>query len=217
MRQWRFLLSFCGMMPMLVFAQGPELLRQQYNQYPYDHEYYRIWNIGLQMQPHLSNTVDRLTGRRLNIDFGANVYYRFNKTVGLQSGLHYQRISYGYKTASDNSVDRLRFLRFPLLLTLHPVRRMTLALGGTYHWFLKATGMSPPAEEPLFYPQKTFVNSIGLLASLRYRLWKKWSLSVNYGLHKRNHIPFSRVTQNFQGLGLGIHYTLLHPTQRPPQ
>lgn len=201
----------------LSWAQGGELLVQQYNKYPYDHEFYRTWNFALSLQPHLTNTSDRNTNQRLNVDLGADVFYRFTKTVGLQSGVHYQRTSYRYAQPNDLSIDRLRYLRFPLLLTVHPVRRLTLALGGSFHWFLNGTGLPPPATERSFYSKKTFVNTTGVYAQVQYRFYRKWTVSVSYRIQRRNNLPYGRVTQNTRGLGLGFHYTLLHPTQRPLQ
>ena len=65
----------------LVLAQGPELLRQQYGKSPYDYEFYRKWNFDVFIQPHLSNTTNRETKGRFNLDMGGNVHYRFNQKL----------------------------------------------------------------------------------------------------------------------------------------
>ena len=134
-----FFFFFCLHLGYFTCAQGPELLIQQYDQGP-DLEYYRKWNFDVFIQPHLTNTADLNTKGRIQLDVGGNVHYRFDKNFGLSSGIHYQRISYAYALANDTSIDRLRFLRFPLVLSVYPVKRVQLSLGGSYHLALKASG-----------------------------------------------------------------------------
>ena len=199
----------------LTFAQGPGLLIQQYDK-GVDLEYYRKWNFDVFLQPHRSNTDDLATKARLHLDLGANVHYRFDKNFGLSSGVHYQRISYRYDFPADNSIDRLRFLRFPLVLSVYPVQRLQLSLGGTYHLFLKASGQPPNQTEPSIYPSKTFVNSLGVVAHVQYLVWRKFSASLSYRFQKRNFNPLQRETQDFKGLALGLHYTILSPNRPNP-
>lgn len=199
-----------------LWGQGPDLLIQQYDKYPYDLEFYRKWNFDLFIQGHLSNTTYRETRGRLHLDVGGNVYYQFTKTFGLSSGVHYSRISYRYAFPTDESIDRIRFLRFPLSLNVYPVKRVRLSLGGSYNWVLGATGQPPPATERSTYPNKTFVNSLGMGVSASYRVWKKFSIELQYRFQKRSFNPLQRETQNFQGVALGINYSLLDPIRPKP-
>ena len=199
----------------IAFAQGPGLLIQQYDE-GMDVEYYRKWNFDVFVQPHRSNTADLPTKARLHIDLGANIHYRIDKNFGLSSGIHYQRLSYRYDTPDNTSIDRLRFFRLPLVLSVYPVNRLQLSLGGSYHILLRANGIAPGASERSFYPPKTFVNSLGVVAHAQYLIWSRFSASLSYRFQKRNYDPLQRETQDFQGLALGIHYTLLSPTQRNP-
>ena len=196
-----------------VFAQGPELLRQQYGKSPYDYEYFRKWNFDVFIQPHLSNTTNRETKGRLNVDVGGNVHYRFTKSFGLSSGVHYNRLAYDFALENDSSLDRIRFLRFPLVLSGYPVKRLRLSLGMAYHWLIEASGQPPPLTERLSYPKGVFVNSLGLMASVHYTVWKRLSVSFEYRFQKRSRDPLQRETQNFNGLALGLHYILLNPNR----
>lgn len=198
----------------LVLAQGPELLRQQYGKSPYDYEFYRKWNFDVFIQPHLSNTTNRETKGRFNLDMGGNVHYRFTKSFGLSSGVHYHRLAYNYTLENDSSLDRLLFLRFPLALSVYPVKRIRLSLGISYHWLLDAKGQPPPSTTPISYPEGVFVNSLGLSASAHYTVWKLFSTSLAYRFQKRSINPLQRETQNFNGLALGLHYTLLNPKRK---
>ena len=199
----------------VAWAQGPGLLIQQYDE-GIDVEYYRKWNFDVFIQPHRSNTADLATKARLYLDLGANVHYRLDKNFGLSSGLHFQRLSYRYTLPQDNSIDRLHFLRFPLMISVYPVNRLQLSLGGSYHLLLRATGQPPGEPKRIIYPAKTFVNSLGVVAHVQYLVWRRFSASLSYRFQKRNYNPLQRETQDFQGFALGIHYTLLSPSQRNP-
>ena len=177
-----------------------------------DLEYYRKWNFDVFIQPHLTNTADLNTKGRIQLDVGGNVHYRFDKNFGLSSGIHYQRISYAYALANDTSIDRLRFLRFPLVLSVYPVKRVQLSLGGSYHLALKASGQ-PRSHRTKFLSVENLCQQLGCDCAARYRLWRKFSASISYRFQKRNYNPIQRETQDFSGFALGIHYTILNPNR----
>ena len=206
-----FLLCFGGIYSSL--AQGPGLLIQQYSKAPYDLEYYRKWNYDVLVQPHLSKPTNRESKGKLQFNLGGRVHYRMAKSFGLTSGVDFHRIKYQYAYENDNSVDHLNFIRLPLLLSVYPVKRLRLSLGGSYQFYLSATGQPPPATEPLPYPSKTFINSIGVMASAHYRVYRKFSAALGFHFQKRSSNPVDRVSQNFKGFSLGIAYTLLNPNQ----
>ena len=135
------------------------------------------------------------------------------KSFGLTSGVDFHRIKYQYAYENDNSVDHLNFIRLPLLLSVYPVKRLRLSLGGSYQFYLSATGQPPPATEPLPYPSRTFINSVGVMASAHYRVYRKFSAALGFHFQKRSSNPVDRVSQNFKGFSLGIAYTLLNPNQ----
>ena len=211
--------SFC-LLSLLLFAglwsstaQGPDLLIQQYGKNAYDLEYYRKWNFDVLVQPHLSKPSNRESKGKLQLNLGARVHYRLAKSFGITSGVDYHRLKYQYAYESDNSVDQLRFLRLPFLLSVYPVKRLRLSLGGSYQFFLSANGQPPPATAPLSYPSRTFINSIGVMASAHYRVYRKFSASLGFHFQKRSSDPLDRVSQNFKGFSLGIAYTILNPNQ----
>ena len=211
--------SFC-LLSLLLFAglwsstaQGPDLLIQQYGKNAYDLEYYRKWNFDVLVQPHLSKPSNRESKGKLQLNLGARVHYRLAKSFGITSGVDYHRLKYQYAYESDNSVDQLRFLRLPLLLSVYPVKRLRLSLGGSYQFFLSANGQPPPATAPLSYPSRTFINSIGVMASAHYRVYRKFSACLGFHFQKRSSDPLDRVSQNFKGFSIGVAYTLLNPNQ----
>jgi hypothetical protein len=194
-------------------AQGHGLLIQQYSKASYDLEYYRKWNFDVLLQPHLSKPTNREAKGKLQLNLGGRVHYRMTKSFGLTSGVDFHRIKYKYAYESDNSVDHLNFLRLPLLLSVYPVKRLRLSLGGSYQFFLSATGQPPPATEPLPYPSRSFINSIGVMASAHFRVYRKFSASLGFHFQKRSSNPTDRLSQNFKGFSLVVAYTLLNPNQ----
>ena len=206
-----FLLCVGGFWPST--AQGPELLIQQYGKTSYDLEYYRKWNFDVLVQSHLSKPTNRESKGKLQFNLGGRVHYRMAKSIGLTSGVDFHRIKYQYAYENDNSIDHLNFFRLPLLLSVYPVKRLRLSLGGSYQFFLSATGQPPPATAPLPYPSRSFVNSIGVMASAHYRVYRKFSASLGFHFQKRSSNPLDRISQNFKGFSLGVAYTLLNPNQ----
>lgn len=206
-----FLLCFGSLWSSI--AQGPGLLIQQYSKASYDLEYYRKWNFDVLLQPHLSKPTNRDSKGKIQFDLGGRVHYRMTKSFGLTSGVDYHRIKYQYAFENDNSVDHLNFFRLPLLLSVYPVKRLRLSLGGSYQFFLSATGQPPPATEPLAYPSGSFINSIGVMASAHYRVYRKFSASIGFHFQKRSSNPIDRLSQNFKGFSIGFAYTLLNPNQ----
>ena len=209
-----FLLLYAGLWSST--AQGPDLLIQQYGKHAYDLEYYRKWNFDILVQPHLSKPTNRDSKGKLQFNLGGRVHYRMTKTFGLTSGVDFHRLKYQYAYERDTSVDQLRFLRIPLQLSVYPVKRVRLSLGGSYQFFLSAIGQPPPTTEPVPYPSRSFVNSIGVMASAHYRVYRKFSASLGFHFQKRSSSPLDRVSQNFKGFSLGIAYTFLNPNRQKP-
>ncbi len=156
-----FLILFALLYGRKALAQGPGLLLQQYGKNAYDLEYFNKWNVALVLQPHLSKPSNRESKGKLQLQSRAEVHYRSTKTFGISSGVHYHRIRYQYAYPNDESLDRLTYVRVPLLLSVYPVKRLRTFSGGSYHYFLKGTGQPPPATAPVPYPEGTFVNSLG--------------------------------------------------------
>ena len=65
------------------YAQDGELLIQQYQKNSIDLEFYRKLNFEVFLEPGLTNTVDRETSGKINLNFGTNIHYRFTRTFGL--------------------------------------------------------------------------------------------------------------------------------------
>ena len=89
------------------YAQDGDLLIQQYDKNSIDLEFYRKLNFEVFLEPGITNTVDRETSGKINLNFGTNVHYRFTRTFGLSTGVHINKISYQNSLETNKSIDNL--------------------------------------------------------------------------------------------------------------
>lgn len=199
-----------------VVAQGSGLLIQQYGKSNVDELSLRKWNYDVHLILNRFNTNDRNTKAKLGLSVGGSVRYNFRKSYGLRTGIDLHRINYKYDLEYDTSKDQLLFLSIPLTGRLYSIKNSTIELGMVYNFVLNAKG-DPPAnleDEAVSYPAGTFSNSIGVLAAVHYRFWKRFSASLQYQFQKNNINPLQRETNSLSGLMLGVHYTFL-PAKKP--
>ena len=99
----------------LFYAQDGDLLIQQYDKNSIDLEFYRKLNFEVFLEPNYTNTVDRETTGKLNLNFGTNVHYRFTRTFGLSTGVYINKISYQNSLETNKNIDNLKFVTIPFL------------------------------------------------------------------------------------------------------
>ena len=61
-----------------AYAQDGELLIQQYQKNSIDLEFYRKLNFEVFLEPSLTNTADRETSGKINLNFGLGIRVRFD-------------------------------------------------------------------------------------------------------------------------------------------
>lgn len=105
------------------YAQDGELLIQQYDKNSIDLEFYRKLNFEVFLEPSLTNTVDRDTSGKINLNFGTNIHYRFTRTFGLSTGLYINRIGYQNNLETNKSIDNLKFITIPFFIKLYPLKK----------------------------------------------------------------------------------------------
>jgi len=132
-----------------TYPQGGELLRQQYSKGPeLDSEYSR-WYLKVGPQLNLINTDLKKTSPKIGLGAVIEFEYRISKTVGLVSGAQFTPISYSYSL--DNFLskenlkfinyppvrkDVLRYISYPLMLTLRPTGKLSFGIAMVYQAFL---------------------------------------------------------------------------------
>jgi hypothetical protein len=117
----------CG--PFLGFAQGGDLLIQQYYRGPQLDSNYSKWTFRLGPQLNRINTDLGTTTPTLAIGGLVEIEYRFSKTVGLVSGAKFTPISYSYIEADSLAIDNLKYISYPLMLRLQPTYKLSFWFG----------------------------------------------------------------------------------------
>ena len=204
----------CG--SFLVFAQGGDLLIQQYNRGPQLDSNYSKWSFRLGPQLNRINTDLGTTSPTLTFGGLVEIEYRFSKTVGLVSGAQFTPISYSYIEADSLTIDRLKYISYPLMLRLQPTYKLSFGLGIIYQAFL--SGQKELGEEDAklttSYTASIFKNSIGMIGQLSYHLNSRFNIFGNYRWLKRTSPPTQAQTNNTVGFQLGVSYLFLKSKQR---
>ena len=193
------------------YAQDGELLIQQYDKNSIDLEFYRKLNFEVFLQPSLTNTVDRDTSGKINLNFGTNIHYRFTRTFGLSTGLYINRIGYQNNLETNKSIDNLKFITIPLFIKLYPLKKINFFLGGTYNFFQKGFNKLDKNAKKVEIINGVFVNSVGVFTGIEYIIKKRFSTSISYKMQKRNYRNYQAETQNFNGIYLGLYLKILNP------
>ena len=205
----------CGFF--LGFAQGGDLLIQQYNRGPQLDSNYSKWSFRL--GPQLNRINADLGTTTPTFTFGGlvEIEYRFSKTVGLVSGAQFTPISYNYIEAGSLAIDRLKYISYPLMLRLQPTYKLSFGLGIIYQDYLsgqKELG-EKDTELTTYYTTGIFKNSFGMIGQLSYHLNSRFNIFGNYRWVKRTSPPIQVQTNNTIGFQLGVSYMFLKSKQRP--
>jgi len=204
----------CG--SFLGFAQGGDLLIQQYNRGPQLDSKYSKWSFQLGPQLNRINTDLGTTTPTLTFGGLVEIEYRFSKTVGLVSGAQFTPISYSYIEADSLAIDRLKYISYPLMLRLQPSYKLSFGLGIIYQAYL--SGQKELGEEDAklttSYTAGIFKNSIGMIGQLSYHLNSRFNIFGNYRWVKRTSPPTQAQTNNTIGFQLGVSYLFLKSKQR---
>ena len=193
------------------YAQDGELLIQQYDKNSIDLEFYRKLNFEVFLEPSLTNTVDRDTSGKINLNFGTNIHYRFTRTFGLSTGLYINRIGYQNNLETNKSIDNLKFITIPFFIKLYPLKKINFFLGGTYNFFQKGFNKLDKNAKKVEIINGVFVNSVGVFTGIEYIIKKRFSTSISYKMQKRNYRNYQAETQNFDGIYLGLYFKILNP------
>ena len=204
----------CG--SFLGFAQGGDLLIQQYNRGPQLDSKHSKWSFQLGPQLNRINTDLGTTTPTLTFGGLVEIEYRFSKTVGLVSGAQFTPISYSYIEGDSLAIDRLKYISYPLMLRLQPTYKLSFGLGIIYQAYLsgqKELG-GEDAKLTTSYTAGIFKNSIGMIGQLSYHLNSRFNIFGNYRWVKRTSPPTQAQTNNTIGFQLGVSYLFLKSKQR---
>ena len=195
----------------LFYAQDGDLLIQQYDKNSIDLEFYRKLNFEVFLEPNYTNTVDRETTGKINLNFGTNVHYRFTRTFGLSTGVFINKISYQNSLETNKSIDNLKFVTIPFFVKLYPLRKINFFLGGTYNYYQNGFNRINKEAEKVEISKGVFANSVGVFTGIEYIIKKRLSISGSYKIQKRNYRNYQTETQNLKGFYISLNFKILNP------
>ena len=193
------------------YGQDGDLLIQQYDKNSIDLEFYRKLNFEVFLEPNYTNTVDRETTGKINLNFGTNVHYRFTRTFGLSTGVYINKISYQNNLETNKSIDNLKFVTIPFFVKLYPLRKINFFLGGTYNFYQNAFNRINKEAEKVEISEGVFANSLGVFTGIEYIIKKRLSISGSYKIQKRNYRNYQTETQNLKGFYISLNFKILNP------
>ena len=193
------------------YAQDGDLLIQQYDKNSIDLEFYRKLNFEVFLEPNYTNTVDRETTGKINLNFGTNVHYRFTRTFGLSMGVNINKISYQNSLETNKSIDNLKFVTIPFFVKLYPLKKINFFLGGSYNFYQGGFNQIDKNAEKVQILGGVFVNSTGVFTGIEYIIKKRISSSISYKMQKRSYRNYQSETQNFYGVYLSLNFKILNP------
>ncbi len=193
------------------YGQDGDLLIQQYDKNSIDLEFYRKLNFEVFLEPNYTNTVDRETTGKINLNFGTNIHYRFTRTFGLSTGVYINKISYQNSLETNKSIDNLKFVTIPFFVKLYPLRKINFFLGGTYNFYQNGFNRINKEAEKVEVSEGVFANSLGVFTGIEYIIKKRLSISGSYKIQKRNYRNYQTETQNLKGFYISLNFKLLNP------
>jgi len=209
--------GICFLLTILTaFAQGGDLLIQQYRRGPQLDGKYSKWSFRIGPQLNRINADLATSSPTLSLGGLLEIEYRFSKTVGLAASAQFTPIHYTFLEGDSLAMDQLQYLSYPLLLRLQPTAKLSLGLGVIYQDFLKGIKRMEETDPKLItpYAEGIFKNSLGILSQVSYHLNSRINVFVNYRWVKRTSPPTQAQTNNSAGFQLGVSYLFFKSRQR---
>ena len=193
-----------------TFAQNGDLLVQQYNIGPALDDVYSKWTISFGIHLNRINTDKEISNPKINFGAINELEYRMKKSLGIISGINYDKISYSYPLINSIGEDELIYFSIPIGIRLHPTTRVSFSIGGLYNNFNKGqltiTYENFERSEP--YAMGIFENSIGGFTQVGYNFFENFFAYFNFRWATRNNSPTKPQSNNTSGFQLGISYQI---------
>lgn len=199
-----------------TFAQGGDLLIQQYSKGPSLGQSYSKWSLYAGTEINRINTDLSTTSPTITLGALFHLEYRFSKSVGLVTGANFTPISYTYPVSDSLGKDQLKYISFPLFLRVHPTEKVSLSFGALYNRFqegLKTVSLNDTSNSDA-YPKGVFANSYGFVVQGGYHFWKRFYAYFNYRWAKKTSLLTQVETNNTKGIQLGVTYTFWESFKR---
>ena len=194
----------------LTFAQGENLLIQQYNKGPALDDVYSRWTIYLGSRLNYLNTDLEGTNPVLSLGGLTEVQFNISKTFGFIIGFGNTAISYEYDYPNSFAKDRLDYFVLPIGVRLNPTKKVSFSFGAIYNLFNK--GENKVSENNIIvkkeYEKLDFENSFGGIYTNWFFILKNFYGFINYRWATKYNSPLAKKSNNNNGFQLGLAYKI---------
>lgn len=206
-----------------VNAQDRSMLLQQYRRGPALNAYFKKVHFELEAYTVLGKIQAFKIKPKMDYAFGARVQYRFVKTFGVTAGINVLNIQYKNEFENDSidrisSIDRIRYLAFPVSLRMLMGDFFNIEAGGHLNYPISAYNTTFPENEPSLkipYEEGTYRTSLGMFVGIQIKVFGPINLAVQYRFAKRFKETIGTKSNNTAALMMGIQYfiTALNKTK----
>ena len=194
----------------LTFAQGENLLIQQYNKGPALDDVYSRWTIYLGSRLNYLNTDLEGTIPILSLGGLTEIQLNISKTFGFIIGFGNTAISYKYDYQNSFAKDRLDYFVLPIGVRLNPTKKVSFSFGAIYNFFNK--GENKLSENDVIlkkeYEKLDFENSLGGFTQIGFYFLKNFYGFINYRWATKYNSPLAKKSNNNNGFQLGLAYKI---------
>jgi len=206
----KILIIFYVFTSFFTFAQGENLLIQQYNKGPALDDVYSRWSIYLGSRLNYLNTDLERTNPILSLGGLAEIQLNVSKTFGFLIGFGNTTISYKYDYQNSFAKDRLNYFVLPIGVRLNPTRKVSISFGAINNLFNK--GENQVTENDVLvkkeYEKLDFENSFGGFTQIGFYFLKNLYSFINYRWATKYNSPLAEKSNNNKGFQLGLAYKI---------
>ena len=204
------LIIFYAFTSLLSFAQGENLLIQQYNKGPVLDDVYSKWTIYLGSRLNYLNTDLEGTNPIFSLGGLTEVQLNFSKTFGFIIGFGNTTISYKYDYPNSFAKDRLDYFVLPIGVRLNPTKKVSFSFGAIHNFF--NNGENKVSENNIIvkkeYEKLYFENSFGGFTQIGFYFLKNFYGFINYRWATKYSSPLAEKSNNNIGFQLGLAYKI---------
>ena len=194
----------------LTFAQGENLLIQQYNKGPALDDVYSRWSIFVSGRLNYLNTDLERTSPTLTLGGLTEMHFNISKTFGFLIGFGNTTISYKYDYQNSFVKDRLNYFVLPIGVRLNPTKKVSISFGAIHNLFNK--GENQVTENGVVvkkeYEKLDFENSFGGFIQIGFYFLKNFYSYINYRWATKYNSPLDEKSNNNNGFQLGLAYKI---------
>ena len=194
----------------LTFAQGENLLIQQYNKGPALDDVYSRWSIFVSGRLNYLNTDLERTSPILSLGGLTEMQFNISKTFGFLIGFGNTTISYKYNYQNSFVKDRLNYFVLPIGIRLNQTKKVSISFGAIHNLFNK--GENQVTENDVVvkkeYEKLDFENSFGGFTQIGFYFLKNFYSYINFRWATRYNSPLDEKSNNNNGFQLGLAYKI---------